>query len=197
MKCYFRSFDVGIGDCNIIRLVKDDGTQYVIMVDCGEYTKPLKEYLQNKLQNHIDLLIATHIDGDHIQGMATMLKEHDGLTIGKIWYNCYRRREDAEVIELNAQQNVILEQIRKALPVEFDAINYKPVSATQGKSLAKAILDNEEFKKVWEAKYITCDTENFDIPGDFGKIVFLAPKPDALQTIENKFNLSKIVYIMI
>lgn len=196
MKCYFRSFDVGIGDCNIIRLVKDDGTQYVIMVDCGEYTKPLKEYLQNKLQNHIDLLIATHIDGDHIQGMATMLKEHDGLTIGKIWYNCYRRREDAEVIELNAQQNVILEQIRKALPVEFDAINYKPVSATQGKSLAKAILDNEEFKKVWEAKYITCDTENFDIPGDFGKIVFLAPKPDALQTIENKFKKAFDKYFM-
>ena len=25
MKCYFRSFDAGIGDCNIIRLVKDEG----------------------------------------------------------------------------------------------------------------------------------------------------------------------------
>lgn len=187
MKCYFRSFDVGIGDCNIIRLVKDEGSQYVIMVDCGEYTKPLKEYLHNTLQNHIDLLIATHIDGDHIQGMATMLKEHKGLTIGKIWYNCYRRIDGVEVKELNAQQKAILEQIRKALPVEFDAVNYKPISALQGKSLAKVIIDNEEFRKVWNAEYITSDTEDFDIPGDFGKIVFLAPKPDALKTIENKF----------
>lgn len=74
MKCYFRSFDAGIGDCNIIRLVKDEGAQYVIMVDCGSYTEPLKEYLQNALHNHIDLLIATHIDSDHIQGIVTMLK---------------------------------------------------------------------------------------------------------------------------
>ena len=57
MKCYFRSFDAGIGDCNIIRLVKNEGEQYVIMVDCGSYTEPLKEYLQNALHNHIDLLI--------------------------------------------------------------------------------------------------------------------------------------------
>ena len=48
MKCYFRSFDAGIGDCNIIRLVKDEGEQYVIMVDCGSYTEPLKEYLQKR-----------------------------------------------------------------------------------------------------------------------------------------------------
>ena len=87
MKCYFRSFDAGIGDCNIIRLVKDEGEQYVIMVDCGSYTEPLKEYLQNALHNHIDPLIATHIDGDHIQGIATMLKKHEGLTVGEIWYN--------------------------------------------------------------------------------------------------------------
>ena len=40
MKCYFRSFDVGIGDCNIIRLVKDEREQYVIMVDCGTTQNP-------------------------------------------------------------------------------------------------------------------------------------------------------------
>lgn len=93
MKCYFRSFDASIGDCNIIRLVKDDGRQYVIMVDCGMYTKKLKEYLQTTLYNRIDLLIATHIDGDHIQGITSMLKNHEGLSVGEIWYNCYRRKK--------------------------------------------------------------------------------------------------------
>ena len=35
----------------------------------------------------------------------------------------------------------ILEQIKQALPVEFDAINYREISNTQGKSLAKTILE--------------------------------------------------------
>ncbi len=196
MKCYFRSFDAGIGDCNIIRLVKDEKDQYVIMVDCGRYTEPLKEYLQNTLQNHIDLLIATHIDGDHIQGMATMLKEHKGLTVGEIWYNCYRRTEGAESIVFNDQQKAILKQIQKALPVEFDAINYREISVSQGKTLAQTILDNEELKRVWKTESITYETEGFDIPGGFGKIIFLAPKPKALKTIEDKFKGAFNKYFM-
>lgn len=196
MKCFFRSFDAGIGDCNIIRIVKDEGEQYVIMVDCGSYTEPLKEYLQNTLHNHIDLLIATHIDGDHIQGIATMLKEHKSLTVGEIWYNCYRRTEGAESIEFNDQQKAILKQIQKALPVEFDAINYREINATQGKTLTQTILCNEELKKVWKMEYITCNTEDFDIPGGFGKIVFLAPQPEALKTIEDKFKGAFDKYFM-
>lgn len=196
MKCYFRSFDAGIGDCNIIRLVKNEGEQYVIMVDCGSYTEPLKEYLQNALHNHIDLLIATHIDGDHIQGIATMLKKHEGLTVGEIWYNCYKRTKGAEYIELNDQQKAILKQIQKALPVEFDAINYREITATQGKTLAQTILCNEKFKGVWKTEYITSNTEDFDIPGGFGKIVFLAPRQEALKAIENKFKEAFDKYFM-
>lgn len=41
-KCYFRSFDVGIGDCNVIRIVDGD-KQYSIMVDCGRFTTPVKD----------------------------------------------------------------------------------------------------------------------------------------------------------
>lgn len=196
MKCYFRSFDVGIGDCNIIRLVKDDGEQYVIMVDSGKYTEPLKRYLQDTLHNHIDLLIVTHIDGDHIQGLATMLKEHEDLTVGEIWYNCYSRTECAECIELNAHEKLVLKQIQKALPVEFDAINYREISAPQGKTLARTILDNEEFKKAWKRSSITSESEDFNIPEGFGKIVFLAPKPEALKTIENKFKNAFDKYFM-
>lgn len=196
MKCYFRSFDVGIGDCNIIRLVKDDGKQYVIMVDSGKYTKPLKKYLQDTLHNHIDLLIVTHIDGDHIQGFATMLKEHEGLTIGEIWYNCYSRTECAESIELDAHDELILKQVQKILPVEFDALNYREISAPQGKTLARTILDDEEFKKAWKRSLITSESEDFNIPDGFGKIVFLAPKPEALKTIENRFKDAFDKYFM-
>lgn len=175
MKCYFRSFDAGIGDCNIIRLVKDEGEQYVIMVDCGSYTEPLKEYLQNALHNHIDLLIATHIDGDHIQGIATMLKKHEGLTVGEIWYNCYKRTKGAEYMELNDQQKAILKQIQKALPVEFDAINYREVTATQGKHLLKLSFAMRNLKECGKRNISRVIQKTLIYPEVLERLFFLPP----------------------
>lgn len=196
MKCYFRSFDVGIGDCNVIRLVKDNGTQYTIMVDCGKYSQDIKEYVQEVLHNHIDLLIATHIDGDHILGIIKMLNDHEGLSVDNIWYNSYRRTNIKTRIELNEQQKIILEQIKQALPVEFDAINYREISNTQGKSLAKTILENEALYRVWRTDYITDQTEDFILPNDFGRIVLLGPKQEALLAIEEKFKNAFDEYFM-
>lgn len=196
MKCYFRSFDVGIGDCNVIRLVKDNGTQYTIMVDCGKYSQDIKEYVREVLHNHIDLLIATHIDGDHILGIIKMLNDHEGLSVDNIWYNSYRRTNIKTRIELNEQQKIILEQIKQALPVEFDAINYREISNTQGKSLAKTILENEALYRVWRTDYITDQTEDFILPNDFGRIVLLGPKQEALLAIEEKFKNAFDEYFM-
>lgn len=196
MKCYFRSFDVGPGDCNVIRLVKDSGEQYAIMVDCGNYTPSVKEYLRDTLKNHIDLLIATHIDGDHIQGMARMLQEHENLTIGEIWYNAYGRANQTEHVELNEQQKAIIQQIQKALPLEFDAINYREISASQGKTLAEVILSKEAYKSAWKLGNITSSTSNYTIPGGLGRIVFLSPQPEALLEIEKKFKKAFNKYFM-
>ncbi len=196
MKCYFRSFDAGIGDCNVIRLIKNDGTQYAIMVDCGKYTQAIKEYVRDVLHNHIDLLIATHIDGDHILGLTKMLNNHEGLLVDNIWYNSYRRTNIKARIELNEQQKKILEQIKQALPVEFDAINYREISNTQGKSLAKAILEKEALYRVWRTDYITDQTKDFILPNGFGKIVLLGPKQEALLAIEEKFKNTFDEYFM-
>ena len=196
MKCYFCSFDAGIGDCNVIRLIKDDGTQYSIMVDCGKYTQAIKEYVRDVLHNHIDLLIATHIDGDHILGLTKMLNNHEGLLVDNIWYNSYRRTNIKTRIELNEQQKKMLEQIKQALPVEFDAINYREISNTQGKSLAKAILEKEALYRVWRTDYITDQTKDFILPNGFGKIVLLGPKQEALLAIEEKFKNAFDEYFM-
>lgn len=187
MKCYFRSFDVGIGDCNVIRLVDGD-QQYTIMVDCGQFTAPVKDYVENDLQKHIDILVATHIDGDHIVGLAKMLTEIPDLQIDHIWFNTYRRSMTAATVELTKQQLEILEWVKNRLPVEFDAINYRrEVSAPQAKSLSKIIIEKPELKKVWNVDYITKDTPDFSLPNNFGKIVFLSPTEDALKAVDIKF----------
>lgn len=182
--CFFRSFDVGAGDCNVIRLVDGD-EQYAIMVDCGRMTATVREYVETVLHKHINLLVATHIDGDHIVGMAKMLKDIPDLQIDHIWYNCYRRKDGAEAVELSEQQKKILERVRNELPVEFDAINYRiEISAPQAKTLAKVILENEAYRNVWHTDYITDETAYFELPGAFGKIVLLSPEKDALSKVE-------------
>lgn len=197
-KCYFRSFDVGIGDCCVIRLVKECGEQYVIMVDCGKFTPAVKRYVEGELQSHINLLVATHIDGDHINGCAQMLKKCPNLQIDHIWYNCYGRvKEEDETVDLTEEQKEILQWVKNALPAEFDAINYKKeISAEQGKTLAGEILKKEPWRNAWNIEYITDQTPNFDLEGGFGKIVLLGPPRDALDEIEKRFKDAFNKYFM-
>lgn len=197
-KCYFRSFDVGIGDCCVIRLVKECGEQYVIMVDCGKFTPAVKRYVEGELQSHINLLVATHIDGDHINGCAQMLKKYPNLQIDHIWYNCYgREKKEDETVELKEEQKEILQWVKNALPAEFDAINYKKeISAEQGKTLAGEILKKEPWRNAWNIEYITDQTPNFDLGGGFGKIVLLGPPRDALDEIEKRFKDAFNKYFM-
>lgn len=170
--------------------------QYSIMVDCGKYTTRIKNYVRDVLHNHIDLLIATHIDGDHILGLITMLSDHEGLAIDNIWYNSYRRANIETHVELNEQQKRILEQIKSALPTEFDAINYREISAPQGKTLAKTILEKEALNHAWRMDYITEQTADFELPNGLGKIVFLGPLQEALQIVEEKFKDAFDKYFM-
>ncbi|GEM_PF-518215 len=197
-KCYFRSFDVGIGDCCVIRLVKECGEQYVIMVDCGKFTPAVKRYVEGELQSHINLLVATHIDGDHINGCAQMLKKCPNLQIDHIWYNCYGRvKKEDETVDLTEEQKEILQWVKNALPAEFDAINYKKeISAEQGKTLAGEILKKEPWRNAWNIEYITDQTPNFDLEGGFGKIVLLGPPRDALDEIEKRFKDAFNKYFM-
>lgn len=197
-KCYFRSFDVGIGDCCVIRLVKECGEQYVIMVDCGKFTPAVKRYVEGELQSHINLLVATHIDGDHINGCAQMLKKCPNLQIDHIWYNCYGRvKKKVETVDLTEEQKEILQWVKNALPAEFDAINYKKeISAEQGKTLAGEILKKEPWRNAWNIEYITDQTPNFDLEGGFGKIVLLGPPRDALDEIEKRFKDAFNKYFM-
>lgn len=80
----FRTFPCGPGDCIFLLITDDNGNEFHLMVDCGSYNKQIKEFVENTLHKRIDLLIATHIDNDHIAGLSTMLKSTPDLQIGNI-----------------------------------------------------------------------------------------------------------------
>lgn len=82
-----KTFDVGAGDC-IFFVLNNGDRQFSIMIDCGRYDDSIGNYVSNELGNHIDLLIVTHIDEDHVVGINDMLSELKDLNIDRIIFNC-------------------------------------------------------------------------------------------------------------
>jgi len=76
-----------IGDCIVVTFkekIDEEEKQRCIIIDGGYSSNKneLKKYLENEQIKIIDLIIATHIDNDHITGLKAFLKDYGGrLTI--------------------------------------------------------------------------------------------------------------------
>ncbi|MCP3414238.1 MBL fold metallo-hydrolase [Bradyrhizobium brasilense] len=85
------------GDCLWISYGPREAEHHLIVDGGPEKAKVLRAAVERRMEAdpsrrlHIDLLVVTHIDDDHIGGVLDLL-EHipDGLTIGEIWFNAYR-----------------------------------------------------------------------------------------------------------
>lgn len=68
--------DVFHGDCTVVTF-NEPGRKACIVIDGGEFedaAKRLAAYLKNEQIEVIDLLVATHIDSDHINGLVNLLE---------------------------------------------------------------------------------------------------------------------------
>lgn len=124
------------GDCFLIEIL--DG--HYILID-GGYVDTYREYLLPKLRelyesgSHLDLLVVTHIDSDHISGIIKLLEETPNLIpIDNIWYNGYRNVQkcniEKEMEETVSHHNICKESLKDET---------KPVSAKQGCTLSSLI----------------------------------------------------------
>lgn len=75
----------------------------IILIDggTGGTRKEIKELI-NELPEpkHIELLVVTHIDQDHIEGILNILEEETlGFTLGSIWFNGWNHLPDNDDVE--------------------------------------------------------------------------------------------------
>lgn len=186
MQVKFQTITVGAGDC-ITLLLKKDGKEIHIMVDCGHYTQEVNDYIVNEFHGHIDYLIVTHIDNDHINGLIEMLKSKPNLTINHIFYNCYQRTTD----DLQEWDEMMAENVKRVyghLPVVVDMLEQK-INAETSRSLAELILENENWKKAWRREYITENSLAIDLENDMGRFIFLSPTKKALDDLDKEYRL--------
>lgn len=186
MQVTLKTFNVGVGDCITLLLEHNDKKMHV-MVDCGNFTSEVNDYVENEFQSHIDYLIVTHIDNDHINGLIEMLSSKPNLIVNHILYNCYQRTsDDLQTWDDNMVANV--KRVYGYLPVVVDMLEGK-IDAKASKTLADLILENENWKKAWHREYITVDTPTIDLENDMGCFIFLSPTQKALNDLDKEYRL--------
>lgn len=81
-------FQVFCGDCISIVYTDEEANSKSIIIDAGyaqTYHRTLKQEIVK--MKEIDLFVITHMDDDHIGGMASLINEYPTLPIKKFWFN--------------------------------------------------------------------------------------------------------------
>lgn len=92
-----RMYRHGLGDCFLVRLAKDDGGWFTILIDCGLIAVAKKPNdvmgkvvadIATVCENHLNLVIMTHEHWDHASGFSTqqMQSRFAAMRIDEVWY---------------------------------------------------------------------------------------------------------------
>lgn len=185
MKATIKTFPCIDGDCIFMKLYDQSNTDsFHIMIDCGALSENIIDFICHDLNLKIDLLIVTHIDKDHIDGITAMFYEDrlKKLEIGKILYNCYQVYE-GKAQSLDETIRTQIEMIEKLASEDIGS----QISVKGSVSLASKILEKQELKQVWERNVIKDTTPDFHLGKKWGKLVFLSPSEDAMKDLYNLF----------
>ena len=183
MQLLYHNIPVDNGDCHFIRLI-DGEDQYVIMVDCGSFNNPVQTYIESECRKHIDILVITHIDDDHIKGVITMLnkyKDDDAFQIDKIWFNSYQSTGEEETRKLTPEETEVILRLKSDLKHKLKPYTGE-ISTNQSMTLAETILSLPKYEKAWNLRAITTSTPVQRL-GRWGKISFVSPSPERLKDL--------------
>ena len=151
------------GDCILIKTYDINNDEFIILIDGGT-AQTFRYTLKAELKdiNHINLLVLTHIDSDHIAGLISLFKSSlvDEITIDEIWMN------HPEIVEIN---------------------NDELISTKQGDSLKELILLKSPDVKLLE---ITTIDKSIIIGGI--EFVILSPTPQIKEELYRQWQLSNL-----
>lgn len=183
MQLLYHNIPVDNGDCHFIRLI-DGEDQYVIMADCGSFNNPVQAYIESECRKHIDILVVTHIDDDHIKGVITMLnkyKDDDAFQIDRIWFNSYQSTGTEETRKLTHGETEVILRLKSDLKHKLKPYTGE-ISTNQSMTLAETILSVPKYEKAWNLRAITTSTPVQRL-GRWGKISFVSPSPERLKDL--------------
>lgn len=193
MRATIKTFKSKAGDC-IFFLLEEDEKRFVIMIDCGKYTSSIKDYVEHELGRHINLLVATHIDNDHIDGLVEMLEQTPDLKVDKILYNCNQLWDGRPKRQPSEDMQHDLQVLRTNLPPKMNSSNGK-IKADKAVTLAEKLSEKAEWWEAWKKnEYVS--NEIGPIPLDeennkFGQLIVLSPKSEDIEKLNDLFKVEQ------
>ena len=185
MRAIIKTFESGAGDC-IFLVMKDetDGSRFHIMMDCNVLTDEIKAYIRDELYKHIDVLIVTHIDSDHANGITKLMRTPDfaEMQIGLILFNGFQPQTEQSQL-LPSETIAKLKAVTELLPPTVD----EALQKTNGMDAACLITElnkHPRWKAVWrQAPILAGETIPLGNDEKWGRLRVLSPTQDVMDNL--------------
>ncbi len=191
MKATIRTFQSGQGDC-IFFIIEGDNGRFVVMIDCGKYSDDIRKYVEDELEKHINLLVVTHIDNDHVDGMVEMLEQTPDVRIDRILYNCNQLWKGQHKLQPTTTMQQDLQKLRNNLPPRQKCDGGK-IKADKAITLAEKLAGNEMWWQAWKKdEYITSAIVPIHLNEHdkrFGRLVVLTPTMADIEKLNKAFKV--------
>ncbi|AWL09495.1 hypothetical protein HME7025_01642 [Aquirufa nivalisilvae] len=200
------------GDCILIKTYDINNDEFIILIDGGT-TQTFRYTLKAELKNitHVNLLVLTHNDSDHIAGLISLFKNSliDSIVIDEIWMN------HPELVEANTNELISTKQgnsLKELILLKKPDVKLREITTAE-----KSIINNgiefmilsptpqikAELYRHWQLSDLQkTNTDNVNISSqkeiysdsleDLGKIPF---SPD-ININNDIFNSSSISFVL-
>lgn len=163
------------GDCLHISYGEDGDLKHVL-IDAGRkwtWRNALKQYLVDQSITKLELLVVTHVDRDHIDGMLALVKDSDlDLDVKHFWFNTWDHLSGDAIV----------------LPADENPDNdIEPFGAKMGEELSTLVVEKNW---PWNAQFLGLAVEISNIPDEniigFGDLSLHLLSPDRRKLEELK-----------
>lgn len=173
----------GNGDCIFCLVDKEDGTYCSMMVDCHCFTSEIKAIVTDTLCCHLNYLIVTHIDVNHINGICKMLYQMPELRIDHIIYNnLFVKENDAQVEPLTDFEREQIEVLKACVPEWKLNVENK---IAKKEALALSTLIQRNWADAWNKK-LTLITSEYLSLGELGRMFIVSPTQTAIDELNKQ-----------
>lgn len=135
-------------------LVRTDSPEPLIILVDGGFVDTFRSYIHEDLKTlseqgyRLNLVVATHIDTDHISGLIELLKKNGSssnpkiIHIDHVWHNSVRSMSLGKGNNISPDDRELLDEIKRVgfVIASQDEKNESEISAREGSSLAALLL---------------------------------------------------------
>lgn len=185
MRAIIKTFESGAGDC-IFLVMKDemDNSCFHIMMDCNVLTDEIKAYIRDELYKRIDVLIVTHIDSDHANGITKLMRNPDfaDMQIGMILFNGFQpQTEQPQTLPQKTVEK--LKTVAELLPPTVDEA-FQKTNGMDAACLITELNKHPQWKAVWrQTPILAGETMPLGNNEKWGRLRVLSPTQDAMDNL--------------